>query len=188
MFCTICEFNNLRVAKIDTSSNLWAITPLANAQRHSVHQFLAAKSVSSKMRSISFAKLVKISLSSALSAEPMIMPAPRIGLLSLFSVMTCTIDSSVEDYRDASLAIVPTKFRIEHTPKLILWLGLTPSTSIARAISFIGPERRLLRDSDMSGIGSEAEEPQARAQNVADDPNVTCMVPGRNAFGTSVCS
>jgi len=47
MFRTICEFNELRVAKTDSATPA-AINLSASVQRDDVHQFLATKDVSSK--------------------------------------------------------------------------------------------------------------------------------------------
>jgi hypothetical protein len=70
----------------------------------------------------------------------MIMPARGSISYLVFSIVTCAESIARPTISETLLSpLFRRGSRSNHTPKLILWLGLKSSTPIARAISFIGP-------------------------------------------------
>jgi hypothetical protein len=92
----------------------------------------------------------------------MIMPARGSISYLVFSIVTCAESIARPTISETLLSpIFRRGSRSNHTPKLILWLGLKSSTPIARAISFNGPKRqfaalqRYVRSWNMSRHGAD---------------------------------
>ena len=74
----------------------------------------------------------------------MIMPARGSISYLVFSIVTCAESIARPTISETLLSpLFRRGSRSNHTPKLILWLGLKSSTPIARAISFIDPNETL---------------------------------------------
>jgi hypothetical protein len=136
VFCIICIFNDLRVAKM----------PLLATPARSICRLVFSGTVSINfsrariqrpMRPTCFAQSVKILLSSASGDNDY--AGQQIDALLLFSITACRSRSSVDDYRNTSLAIIPARFQIEQHSQTNPVVSAHPGYPIAQRFSALAP-------------------------------------------------